>query len=58
MKGFLGKAKMKYVLVLFPTTVENIVRYFLDAISARLRKTAHLHRISVRVHETHPRMPS
>ncbi len=52
MKSFLTKAKMKQVLVPFPTTVENIVRYFLDAVSARLRKTPHLHRISVRVHET------
>ena len=52
MKNFLTRAKLKCVLVPFPTTAENIAHYFLEAIRPRLKKIKHLHKINVRVSET------
>ena len=52
MKDFLANAKLKCVVVPFPSTVENIATYFLDMIRAGLQHIPHIHRISVRVNET------
>jgi 6-pyruvoyltetrahydropterin/6-carboxytetrahydropterin synthase len=52
MKNFLQEAKLKVVLVLFPTTAENIAKYFLSTIGRKLSVLKHISRITVRVSET------
>ncbi|HZV12405.1 MAG TPA: 6-pyruvoyl tetrahydropterin synthase family protein [Candidatus Kapabacteria bacterium] len=52
MKKFLQEAKLNIVLVPFPTTAENITKYFIEAIGEQLKAYRYISRITVRVSET------
>ena len=52
MREFFDANPLRHVVVPFPTTAENITRWFLEQIVDRLRNYPNVGRISVRVHET------
>lgn len=52
MHSFLQQHAMKMVLVSFPTTVENLTQYMLDALRTPLSRYPHLRKVTVRIRET------
>jgi 6-pyruvoyltetrahydropterin/6-carboxytetrahydropterin synthase len=52
MRAFFEANPLKHVVVPFPTTAENITRWFLDRVAERLRTYPNVKSVSVRVQET------
>ncbi len=52
MREFLEKSDLKVVFVEFPTTAENIARWFFDRLSEIFMSMKHLRKLRIRVSET------